>query len=67
MNIYLATYKFKGGGEYVPEDPVAGGGFYPDRYVENFIVARTAAAVRRAVKNVYPTAIITKIKLAGPA
>lgn len=67
MNVYFVTYTLRGQGGYVPEDPVAGGGYFADKHCHAFITAADDRLARAAVRAAFPGAKLIKAALAGSA
>ena len=67
LNIYLVTATIKGGGEYIPPDPCAGGDYYASKTYVCFVTSSSGKLAREAIKAAYPTAKIPAPRKLGPA
>lgn len=65
LKLYRVNWKIRGGGAYVPPDPVAGGDYHSDKHGTDLITCFSAKSARSLVQKARHEAIITGVHLVG--
>lgn len=63
LKMYRCAAKIKGGGAYIPPDPVCGGDYHADRYESYVITCTSQTKARAAVKSMHPGCTVTVFPL----
>jgi hypothetical protein len=63
IKVYQVNWSVSDGGQYVPPDPVCGGGWYSDQYGSDIIPATSMKIARSIIEKARPQAVVGAIKM----
>ena len=60
MKIYSVSWVERGGGQYIPPDPICGGDSYSDKHGTDIITASTEKIAKVAIEKARPSAKVKR-------